>query len=90
MTGAFLAKANLSGTNFTNSELIAVDLTGSDLTGANLYNTYLNHADLSGANLKSTLNLTHEQVETAFINQETLLPDSIPIVWISKTEYEFK
>jgi uncharacterized protein YjbI with pentapeptide repeats len=63
---------------------------GCDLTGANLHNTYLNHADLSGANLKSALNLTCDQVETAFINKETLLPDSIPIFWISKTEYEFE
>ena len=90
LTGAFLANANLSGANFTNSELIAADLAGSDLTEANLNNAYLNHADLSGANLKSTLNLTPEQVETAFINKETLLPDSIPIIWVSTTEYEFE
>ena len=44
----------------------------------------------SGANLKSALNLKQDQVETAFINKETLLPDSISITWISKTEYEFE
>ena len=80
-----MARADL-----TNSELIAADLVGCDFSGANLNNTYLNHADLSGANLKSAQNLTSDQVETAFINKETQLPDSIRIVWTSKTEYEFE
>ena len=85
-----MANANLSGANLTNSELIAADLVGCDFTKANLDNTYLNHADLCGANLKSAINLNRDQVETAFINKKTLLPDSIPILWISETEYEFK
>ena len=56
----------------------------------NLENTYLNHADLSGANLKSAKNLTRDQVETAFIDKETILPDSISLIWVSNTEYEFE
>ena len=34
--------------------------------------------------------LNRDQIETAFINKKTLLPDSIPILWISETEYEFE
>jgi uncharacterized protein YjbI with pentapeptide repeats len=90
LTGVFLANANLSGVDFTNAECIAADLCGCDLTGANLNNTYLNHADLSGANLRFALNLTCDQLETAFISKDTLLPDSIPIIWVSNTEFEFE
>ena len=89
MTGVYLSNANLSGADFTNADLIATDLTNSDLTDANFKNTYMNHANLSGANLKQAINLTQDQIETTFINKETLLPDSIPIVWVSDTEYEF-
>ena len=77
---ADLSKANLQGANLKGINLRKAKLRGADLQGA----------DLSGANLKSALNLTCDQVETAFINKETLLPDSIPIFWISKTEYEFE
>ena len=89
MTGIFLSNADLSGANFSNSDLIAADLSDSDLTGANFENAYLNHADLSGANLQKARNLTPDQIETTFINRETLFPDTIPIVWISDTKYEF-
>ena len=90
LTGVFLGNANLFGADLTNSELIAADLAGCDFSESNLENTYLNHADLSGANLNSAKNLTRDQVETAFINKETILPDSISLIWVSNTEYEFE
>ena len=84
-----MSNADLSGADFTNADLIAADLTDTNLTSANFENTYLNHADLSGANLKQAKNLTRDQIETTFITRETLLPDTLPIEWISDTEYVF-
>jgi len=49
----------------------------------------MNHANLSGANLQQAKNLTPDQIETTFINKETLFPENLSIVWISDTEYEF-
>ena len=49
----------------------------------------MNHANLSGANLQQAINLTQDQIETTFITKETLFPDTLTIVWISDTEYEF-
>ena len=89
MTGVFLSNSNLTDADFTNADLIAADLTNADLTGANFENTYLNHADISGAILKNAKNLTRDQIETTFITRETLLPDTLPVKWISDTEYEF-
>ena len=48
---ANLARAHLSGANFTRAMLADSDLTGGNLAGADFTNAILQNADLSGANL---------------------------------------
>ncbi len=58
-----------------------------DLTGADLKEADLSSGVLIEACLKEAKNLTQEQIETAFINRDTIFPDNLSIVWVS--EYEF-
>jgi hypothetical protein len=64
LTGAFLARANLTGAYLAGVNLTGVNLTGADLTGA----------DLTDADLTGALNLTQDQVNSAFTNETTKLP----------------
>src|SRR5262245_17158040 len=83
LTGAYLVKANLAHAR----------LKGANLSGANLSHARLDHADLSevelsaatltGANLKDARNLTQAQIDTAYGDEKTLLPEDLamPARW---------
>ncbi len=51
LTGADLARANLTDANLAGANLTRADLAGANLTGANLTRAYLTGADLTGAYL---------------------------------------
>jgi len=78
LSGAYLIWANLSGADLSGANLNGANLSRADLSNTNLSEAYLNNADLSGAR-----NLRQEQVNWAFGDEDTQLPDHIqqPEVW---------
>lgn len=58
------------GANLTAANLFMANLAGADLSGS-----ILKGANLRGANLSKVKNLTREQVESAIIDDSTILPD---------------
>ncbi|MGV7221200.1 MAG: pentapeptide repeat-containing protein [Nitrospinales bacterium] len=79
---ADLTEANLSGADLTSSVISEGVLKHANLEDAELDEAYLHGADLSGA-----LNLTPDQIESAFIDRETKVPDYIEINWTSETGF---
>ena len=69
-----LSKANLRGATLKMAVFIGANLTGADLRGANLWG-----ADLRGANLNRAIGITCEQIESAVIDENTVLPDYISL-----------
>lgn len=67
--GAFLVNADLRATNLVGADLRYADLRGARLQGANLF-----MANLKGANLRNATGLTQEQLQTALVDQTTVLP----------------
>ncbi len=84
LTEATFVVSDLSGGKFNLANLTGADLGGANLksanlTGANLRNANFEYADLNGANfsaadLEGALNLTYEQIVTAIIDENTILP----------------
>ncbi|NIQ03155.1 MAG: pentapeptide repeat-containing protein [Nitrospinaceae bacterium] len=100
---ARLQGANLSGADLSFAYLMQADLTGADLSdvdftsavlseatlqGANLENADFTEAYLCGVDLSQTLNLTCDQLELAYLDRETQLPDYIRIKWLSDVHFE--
>ena len=72
---ADLSGANLAGADFQAARLTNADLTGANLTGANLWYADLTGASLEGANLQGVDHLTREQLESAVVDGDTILPE---------------
>jgi len=92
LRGAFLDSANLEAASLLSSKLedadltgatlIGADLTGADLNGANLTDANLldvnaTGAILHGANLSSARNLTQAQLDSAFGDEKTQVPEGL-------------
>ncbi|HTE19947.1 MAG TPA: pentapeptide repeat-containing protein [Armatimonadota bacterium] len=76
---ATLADADLSGARLGGASLRGTDLQGAilhraDLTGADLYG-----ARLQGADLTEAVGLTREQIDPAFVDRQTRLPDYLQV-----------
>lgn len=67
--GAFLVKADLRA-----ADLLGADLRFADLRGARLHGANLSGANLKGANLRHASGLTQAQIQSAIIDQHTILP----------------
>ncbi|MBD2744041.1 pentapeptide repeat-containing protein [Coleofasciculus sp. FACHB-1120] len=78
LQGVFLCRANLQGANLFGANLQGANLFGANLQGANLF-----RANLQGANLSEAENLELKQIETAFGDSATVLPDDVerPAHW---------
>lgn len=72
LEGARLRGANLAGTDLQQANLRGADLTGADLTGAMVW-----LAHLEGANLEGAVGVTREQVEAAYKDEDTKLPEGL-------------
>ncbi|MCI1273815.1 MAG: pentapeptide repeat-containing protein [Clostridiaceae bacterium] len=62
--GANLSGKDLSGANFTNTDLEGADLSGANLTGANFTHADLEEVNLKGANLTNAI-FYHADLEEA-------------------------
>lgn len=79
---AFFSGANLEDAFLTGSELqsaffTAASFRGALLIGAKLQSAVLEGADLSGATLQDAENVTQEQLDSAFMNEDTVLPEIV-------------
>ncbi len=82
ISGAAFVGQNLDGANFTNTILRDVNFTGASLRGATFTSSVVdgarfNAADLSGANLLGARGLQFSQIQGAFIDGTTQLPQAI-------------
>jgi len=86
--GADLQRANLRGVNLSGANLRGASLKRADLSGADLNEAYLSGADLGDeANLRDAKRLTQEQIDEAYGDQTTQLPDHLkrPESWSKST-----
>jgi Pentapeptide repeats (8 copies) len=67
----------------TRPELSGADLTEANLSGVDLSDMNLKWTNLSGADLSRTTNLTQKQIEEAFGDEQTKLPEHLkrPADW---------
>jgi len=72
--GGHLNLANLTDTDLSRANLKSAVFAGAKLRRANFQDAYLNGANLSEADLEGALNLTFEQIATAIIDENTILP----------------
>jgi hypothetical protein len=72
-----LSCANLSRANLSNANLYLADLSGANLSCANLTEAELYFANLVGAYLEGAAGLTREQIESAWIDERTALPEDL-------------
>lgn len=75
LDGAHLRKADLEGADLRLAKLQAANLQRANLVGAHLEEADLEGADLGGAHLEEVSGLTQGQLEQAFGNEHTRLPD---------------
>jgi hypothetical protein len=89
LTGMKGAGVNYQSTDLTFTLLIGADLHNANLKysalcyaemkGANLENANLEFTTLSGANPSDSKGLTQEQLNNAFIDEKTIIPDNLEI-----------
>jgi uncharacterized protein YjbI with pentapeptide repeats len=68
---------SLRGANLVEADLSGADLSGAILSGADLIKANLSGAHLDGADLSSAKNLTEEQLDVAYGDERTQLPDHL-------------
>jgi len=72
LTGANLRQASLNGADLSGAFLIRADLEGANVNIANFSGT-----KLSGSRLDSAIALTQEQLNAAFVDQQTTVPSHL-------------
>ncbi|MEJ5330691.1 MAG: pentapeptide repeat-containing protein [Desulfobaccales bacterium] len=80
---AHLLNANLRNANLKSAQMMEANLKGANLEKANLIGAILHYAkidnaNLKGANLAGAKGLTWEQLEYAYLDENTRLPDYLP------------
>ena len=87
---AYLMQADLTGANLSEVDFNSAVLSEAKLNGANLENADFTEAYLCGVDLSQVLNLTCDQLELAYLDRATRLPEYIQITWVSDTVFECK
>ena len=97
LRNADLSEADLSFSYLMRADLTEANLSGADLTSsvisegilkkANLEDAELEDAFLHGADLSEALNLTPDQIESAYIDKDTKMPKYIEVIWVSDTGF---
>jgi uncharacterized protein YjbI with pentapeptide repeats len=83
LKGANLTEANLSGADLSRANLSAAHLSAAQLIAADLAAANLRGASLLAADLRRAKNLTQEQINLAYGDEHTKLPDDLqrPAHW---------
>ncbi len=84
---SYLLQADLSKADFSKADLSYAVISEATLKGANMEEADLSEAFLHGADMSEVLNLTAEQVESAYIDRDTKVPKYIQISWISDNAF---
>jgi uncharacterized protein YjbI with pentapeptide repeats len=79
LSAALLINADLSSANLNEAELVAADLSGARLFETDLSDADLSDADLSGADLSAARGLTQKQLDEAWGDERTKLPEGLTI-----------
>ncbi|HZF37760.1 MAG TPA: pentapeptide repeat-containing protein, partial [Blastocatellia bacterium] len=77
LEGSNLNGASLNGTDLIGANLAFASLIGASLSGANLNSASLEGTVLNGAVLRTAVGLTPWQIESAWINEWTTLPEDL-------------
>ncbi len=72
--GAFVRRTDLSGASLRGANMSKVDATNANFRGADFEGALLDGAILRGADLTGAKNLTLDQLSSAVIDSETVLP----------------
>jgi hypothetical protein len=75
LNGASLNGTDLNGANLTFASLIGANLNNVNLNSASLNGANLDDASLKGANLQAAVGLRRGQIESAWIDEMTRLPE---------------
>ena len=75
LSTANLCEANLYEAHLLQANLCEANLSNANLTGTDLKEAKLYEANLSGADLTRAKNIEQQQIESAFGNSNTILPD---------------
>ena len=88
LMGAYLKGANLMGAHLEDADLMGAHLEDADLKGAHLEGAYFKGANFMGAHLERAKLLTQEQIDSAFGDENTTLPEGLkrPAHWTSSPE----
>lgn len=84
---SYLMRADLAGANLEGADLSGSVIIEANLIEANLEDADLTDAYLHGTDLSKVLNLTADQIESAFIDRETMLPEYLQVVWTSEKTF---
>ena len=87
---ACLRGSNLQGANFKGAKLSAADLKKTNLSGANFEGAYLMETKFKGTDLRQVLNLSPDEIATAFIDEKTRIPDYLEVTWTSEDTFDCK
>jgi hypothetical protein len=80
LDSADLTCANLASANLSHASLASASLDGASLYSARLKGADLRGARLNGADLRWTSGLTRVQIESAWIDERTALPEDLEMV----------
>jgi hypothetical protein len=85
---ADLQDADFQGANFGGADLRGARLRRANFSKANLLDADLRGADLRGADLRGSINLAQLQIEVAFGNKDTKIPENLhePATWSRSSE----
>lgn len=75
--GAFLRRTDFAGVKLLNANLSDADFTGASFKGADFKDALIEGTILRGADLTGAVNLTDAQLDTAIIDEHTILPAAV-------------
>ena len=75
--GAYLRRTDLSFANLERANLSKADFTNAVFRGANFKDAVLDGTILKGADLTDAKNLTRRQLESAIVDESTILPGNV-------------
>ena len=77
LAGAFIRRVDLSGAILVSADFSGADCTNANFRGADFEGAILEGTILKGADLTDARNLTKQQIQSAIIDDATLLPPGL-------------
>ena len=90
LSEADLSNANLSQANLSEAQFFECNLDGVIFKNANMTNMKINRTSFCGADLTEAQNIPVNELNLAFINRDTKLPEYLSITWISESNFKIE